>query len=171
MAQKTITGEQLESERDSTIAFRFLEAFIQPDGTNHPPITSSITGIPANDAGSDGMMESGTISANTSQPDRKALPDGIKTRSALPSDLIISTIYAAADGRTESATNFLNWSSVFQTACRCRIATRGRTNLPPATASTTRISAIHEGLGRMAEFGSIFNRFLRAWSGRGWSRH
>lgn len=82
------------------------KAFTSPDGTKHPPILPSITGIPANDAGSDGMMESASLSANTSQPDGKALPDRIQTCSVLPSDLIISAIYAGADGRTESAPKF-----------------------------------------------------------------
>ena len=106
MRQPTITGKQSSLGQDDARALRFPVAFTPPDGTNHPPITRSITGIPANDAGSDGMMESASLSANTSQPDGKALPDRIKTCSVLPSDLIISAIHAAADGRTESASKF-----------------------------------------------------------------
>ena len=100
------------------------------DGINPSSITASITGIPAKDAGSDGMMESGA--------------------------------------------NSLSCDSVLQTGCRDRIATQGRTNLPPATASATRISAIDRGprrapllcvagwldagWGRMAEFRRNFRR-------------
>lgn len=139
--------------------FRIVLESDLPDGNETSSILPSITGIPANDAGADGMMESGPISAILRSRTEGTLPDRIKTSSVLPSDLIISAVYRSADGRTESAPNFFrSWCRGIFQSCRGGIATWGRTNPPSATVSATRISAIHAGWGRMAEFTSIFSR-------------
>jgi hypothetical protein len=71
------------------------------DGINPLSITRSITGIPANNAGSDGMMESEAIWGNTSQPGRISSPGRNQSPSVLPSDLIFSAIYAGSDRSSE----------------------------------------------------------------------
>ena len=84
--------------------------------------------------------------------------EGTKTHSLIRSLTGISAIGAQYERMRESAVIFRNQRSAFQTACRDRIATQGRTNLPPATASATRISAIDKGWGRMAEFQRNFTQ-------------
>ena len=85
--------------------------------------------------------------------------EGTKTHSLTGSITGISAVGAQYERMRESGAIFLNGRSPFPTACRDRIATRGRTNLPSATASATRIPTIDRGLGRMAELQPFSGNF------------
>ena len=110
------------------------------------------------------LMKMRTNSAEGLHPDGirpcEGIPacEGTKNHSLTGSITGISAIGAQCERMRESGAIFLNGGSVFQTGGRDRIATRGRTNLPPATASATRISNIHEAWGRMAEFRRNFSQ-------------